>query len=343
MALEILNGDCVFFINHEWNATTSLPPTHNIDPQHWGALLVLNTQLWWLTWDFPAMFSHVFQSVHVQLASTDINLHYVFISLCFQAYQWGIGLLNGPVCDQTSKCSLFLLLIWCRSEPSITEDCDGEGHSAVALSIISTDSYDLTVQLSVSHRFVFACRGRGVLSPVQGQGSVLNYSQQSISSWLCSLITPEVSFMFLYCAVKATLEEGIATTSSLSFFQQTLFPAFICFSLSFLVSSSIRLHFCKSFFSWVCPLLSLVPQWHRSSVSYDALRMVQLLCHTMRVRWLKFLHTFSSAHSHKATEINGKTTLLKNPQPGLGLVLFGRKAWNTDSVGRIANTSLRML
>lgn len=203
MALEILNGDCVFFINHEWNATTSLPPTHSIDPQHWGALLVLNTQLWWLTWDFPAMFSHVFQSVHVQLASTDINLHYVFISLCFQAYQWGIGLLNGPFYDQTSKCSLFLLLIWCyvlrsRSEPSINEDCDGEGRSAVALSIISTDSYDLTVQLSVSHRFVFACRGRGVLSPVQGQGSVLNYSQQSISSWLCSLITPEVSFMFLY-------------------------------------------------------------------------------------------------------------------------------------------------
>lgn len=149
--------------------------------------------------------------------------------------------------------------------------------------------------------------------------------------------------VLLLAAVKATLEEGIATTSSLSFFQQTLFPAFICFSLSFLVSSSIRLHFCKSFFSWVCPLLSLVPQWHRSSVSYDALRMVQLLCHTMRVRWLKFLHTFSSAHSHKATEINGKTTLLKNPQPGLGLVLFGRKAWNTDSLGRIANTSLRML
>lgn len=105
--------------------------------------------------------------------------------------------------------------------------------------------------------------------------------------------------VLLLAAVKATLEEGIATTSSLSFFQQTLFPAFICFSLSFLVSSSIRLHFCKSFFSWVCPLLSLVPQWHRSSVSYDALRMVQLLCHTMRVRWHFFFCTLTQGYRNK--------------------------------------------
>lgn len=342
MALEILNGDCVFFINHEWNATTSLPPTHNIDPQHWGALLVLNTQLWWLTWDFPAMFSHVFQSVHVQLASTDINLHYVFISLCFQAYQWGIGLLNGPVCDQTSKCSLFLLLIWCRSEPSITEDCDEDCRTQHHLhrqlwpdsSALCVSSLRLCVQREGRP---FSCSRAGIRAKLQSTVNIflIVFINNSGGQFYVSVL--------LLAAVKATLEEGIATTSSLSFFQQTLFPAFICFSLSFLVSSSIRLHFCKSFFSWVCPLLSLVPQWHRSSVSYDALRMVQLLCHTMRVRWLKFLHTFSSAHSHKATEINGKTTLLKNPQPGLGLVLFGRKAWNTDSMGRIANTSLRML
>lgn len=37
-----------------------------------------------------------------------------------------------------------------------------KGVQHVALSVIST---------------VFVCRGRGVLSPVQGQASVLNYSQ----------------------------------------------------------------------------------------------------------------------------------------------------------------------
>ncbi len=66
-----------------------------------------------------------------------------------------------------------------RSRSESDGKSDGEGCSAVKLGVISPDDPCLTAPLSESHLFlfVFVCTGRGVLPPVQGQGSVLYYIQ----------------------------------------------------------------------------------------------------------------------------------------------------------------------
>lgn len=67
-----------------------------------------------------------------------------------------------------------------ESDCSVYRNSDGAGGSAVPLSVISPDDHGLTALLSLCPSLSLLClcaEGGGVLSPIQGQRSVLYYIQ----------------------------------------------------------------------------------------------------------------------------------------------------------------------